>query len=298
MADSSKGRRSGPGRPPRQPGGRRPAAWIGLAVVLLLLTGVVVAAVWRTGAGRPGSASSGPSAASGQSGGPPVPAAVLQKLTAIPSAAFDAAGTGGLPAPQAVPAGTQVPAAPGAGTKPTLLYVGAEFCPYCATERWALVVALARFGTWQGLELSRSSSQDVYPDTPTFTFLHASYSSPYLAVRTVELTGREPGADGRYPPLQSPTAAEQALMNRLDPGGSIPFLAVGRSYWVGSPVAPELFQGKSWEAIAREIAQGKSAAAQQVLAAANQISAAVCQATGGRPAEVCASPAVRGVKLR
>ena len=33
------------------------------------------------------------------------------------------------------------------GGKPEILYVGAEYCPYCAAERWAMVVALSRFGT-------------------------------------------------------------------------------------------------------------------------------------------------------
>ena len=31
--------------------------------------------------------------------------------------------------------------------KPEILYIGAEFCPYCAAERWAIAVALSRFGT-------------------------------------------------------------------------------------------------------------------------------------------------------
>ncbi|MDI3299337.1 MAG: DUF929 family protein [Bacillota bacterium] len=298
MAGGPKVRRSGSSRRPAQAGGRRRIAWIGLGTVLVVLAVIVAAAVWRAGGPRgSGPAASNPGGGTGRSGGPPVSDALLRKLTTIPAAVFDAAGGAELPAPQTAPPGTQVPAAPGAQSKPTLLYVGAEFCPYCAAERWALVVALGRFGSWQGLELSRSSSQDVYPDTPTFTFLHAQFSSPYLAVRTVELTGRAPGPDGRYPPLQSPTPQEEALMSRLDPDGSIPFLIVGRTYWIGSPVAPEALQGKSWDAIASEVAQGRTATAKEVLAAANQMTAAICRVTGGKPAEVCSSPAVKGVKL-
>ncbi|MDI3316266.1 MAG: DUF929 family protein [Bacillota bacterium] len=218
-------------------------------------------------------------------------------MTTIPASTFDAAGGGQLPSPQLAPAGTRVPDAPGAGGKPTLLYVGAEFCPFCASERWPLVIALSRFGTWQGLELSRSSSQDVFPDTPTFTFLHASYSSPYLAVRAIEMAGRVPGPDGRYPPLQSPTPEEADLVRRLDPDGSIPFLIVGRTYWVGSPLSPEVLKGKTWEGFAREVAQGKTPAARATLAVANQMTAAICRVTGGQPTEVCNSPAVQGVRL-
>src|SRR5205823_15010475 len=42
--------------------------------------------------------------------------------------------------------------------KPEVLYIGAEYCPFCAAERWSLVYALARFGTFKGLLLSTSSS--------------------------------------------------------------------------------------------------------------------------------------------
>ena len=35
--------------------------------------------------------------------------------------------------------------------KPLVLYVGAEYCPYCAAERCAMVQALSRFGTFSNL---------------------------------------------------------------------------------------------------------------------------------------------------
>src|SRR5438270_1263439 len=33
------------------------------------------------------------------------------------------------------------------GRKPVFLFVGAQYCPFCAAERWAVVKALSRFGT-------------------------------------------------------------------------------------------------------------------------------------------------------
>ena len=30
--------------------------------------------------------------------------------------------------------------------KPEMLYIGAEFCPYCAASRWSMALALSRFG--------------------------------------------------------------------------------------------------------------------------------------------------------
>ena len=44
--------------------------------------------------------------------------------------------------------------------KPGVLYIGAEYCPFCATERWAMVNALGRFGTFSGLKITNSSTTD------------------------------------------------------------------------------------------------------------------------------------------
>ena len=41
--------------------------------------------------------------------------------------------------------------------------MGAEFCPYCATERWSVVMALSKFGTFSHLVGTTSSSTDVDP---------------------------------------------------------------------------------------------------------------------------------------
>src|SRR5438874_585634 len=54
--------------------------------------------------------------------------------------------------------------------KPEVLYIGDEYCPYCAAERWAMAVALSKFGTFTGLRGIRSSSSDAFPSTPTLTF--------------------------------------------------------------------------------------------------------------------------------
>lgn len=55
--------------------------------------------------------------------------------------------------------------------KPAVIFVGAEWCPYCAVERWSLIIALLRFGNFSNLEYMLSSSTDIYPNTPTFTFV-------------------------------------------------------------------------------------------------------------------------------
>jgi len=44
-----------------------------------------------------------------------------------------------------------------------VVYIGAEYCPYCAVERWPLIVALNRFGTLTNLGL---------PGQPATAFIH------------------------------------------------------------------------------------------------------------------------------
>src|SRR6202043_382420 len=71
------------------------------------------------------------------------------------------------------PSGVTPPVATGKNTalltasdgKPEILYVGAEYCPYCAAQRWAVVTALSHFGTFSGLGTTTSSASDVDPNT-------------------------------------------------------------------------------------------------------------------------------------
>ncbi len=39
--------------------------------------------------------------------------------------------------------------------------MGAEYCPFCAAQRWAMVNAFSRFGTFTGLTTTHSSSTDT-----------------------------------------------------------------------------------------------------------------------------------------
>ena len=62
------------------------------------------------------------------------------------------------------------------GGKPEVLYMGAEYCPFCATERWAMLNALRA-----GSARSRTSASSTRPRTstpasvPTLTFYQSGY---------------------------------------------------------------------------------------------------------------------------
>src|ERR1700712_4113833 len=74
------------------------------------------------------------------------------------------------------------------GGRPLVFFMGAEWCPFCASERWALVEATSRFGRWSGLkELLSRSGQDFFPSLPTYDLSGATYTSKYLTLRHIEV---------------------------------------------------------------------------------------------------------------
>jgi len=181
----------------------------------------------------------------------------------------------------------------GSTGKPEVFYFGAEYCPYCAAERWPIVIALSRFGTFSGLATTSSSATDIYPNTPTFTFRNATYASQYIDFRSVETTDRDRN------PLQSPTAADQALVDAYDSNGSIPFIDFGNRYAVaGATYLPDMLAGLSWQQVAAALQQPGSPQAKAILGSANLITAAICKLTGDQPSAVCSSPATQALETK
>jgi hypothetical protein len=184
--------------------------------------------------------------------------------------------------------------------KPLVLYVGAEYCPFCASQRWPLAIALSRFGSFTGLTASHSASDDVYPNTATISFHGSTYVSEYLAFQGVELaTNKRQGR--RYAPLDELTPEQEAVVNTYNAppytpyAGSIPFLDLGNRFLqTGASVSPELLVGLSHDEIAAEIVNNPSGpVAQAILGSANAFTAALCVLTDGQPGEVCDSPAAQ-----
>ncbi len=235
---------------------------------------------------------------------PPValaPVGVVQATTSVPLATFDAVGAPSTSAPgPTVLTGQPALVADG---KAEVVYVGAEFCPYCAAERWVLVVALGRFGTFTRLGATSSSSHEVFPGTATFSFAGSTYKSRYVTLSAVEEYGATPSktAPAGFPRLRFPTSPQQTLMRRYDTSaftsqsGALPFVDVGnRLLVVGAAVgfSPGALANSSMAQIASALDHPDNAAAQAVLGQANDLSAAICASTGNNPVSVCQS---RGV---
>ncbi len=103
-----------------------------------------------------------------------------------------------------------------------------------------MIVAFDKFGNFTGIQYMQSSSTDIYPNTPTFTFVGATYTSNYVAFVTVEQTDRN------EVPLQTATPAETSLLNTYDTSsGSIPFVDFANQYTLtGSQYLPSALAGR------------------------------------------------------
>lgn len=231
--------------------------------------------------------------------GQPVSKQLLQRLEGISRQRLAYSGGDGHAALEPISA-SDAKTAPADANKPMIVYIGADFCPYCAALRWPLVIALMRFGHFEGLRYMRSASDDVYPNTITFDFHRMSYKSPYLRLEAVEVQDRE------HHTLEKLSKAQMSLFKKFDAQpytqypGAIPFLYVnGRYVSIGSPVSPGLFKGMTWVSVANKLASGDSDLTKQVVGAANQYTAAICQMTNGEPSQVCEASgiAVAGKRL-
>jgi hypothetical protein len=188
--------------------------------------------------------------------------------------------------------------------KPEFLYIGAEYCPYCGAERWPMIIALSRFGTFSGLTTIHSSSTDAYANTPSWTFYGSKYTSKYISFVSVEETknyriGNSSSTSVNYVTLQTPTAAEQALATKYGTG-YIPFIDIGNAYVeVGNlnPYGPQLLQGKTWSEVAAALSSPSSAIAQGALGSANYLTAALCKLTNNQPASAC-TPAIQALETK
>ncbi len=208
----------------------------------------------------------------------PINATLYNDLAAVSSGTLNSVGSG-----QGVTSTTAI-----SGTnltyqgKPEVLYIGAEYCPYCAAERWAMIIALSKFGSFSWLEYMQSSSTDIDPNTATFSFVNATYTSSYISFVPVEYEDRS-GAN-----LQTVSTSENTLWNQYDTQGSIPFVDLGNQYSVvGAQYSPSTLANLNWTQIASQLNTPSSAVAKAIDGAANTLITAICKIDGGSPSSIC-----------
>jgi hypothetical protein len=252
---------------------------IGAGVVVVVATGIALAAAGS------GTHNNHPPDRS------PAPKELVAAMRSIPTSVFDRIGPGGAIAPPSPIHATPLVA----NGKPEVVYIGAEYCPFCATERWPLVISLSRFGTFSHLQTTHSALDDAFPGTPTFSFHGAQYSSDWIQFTAVETHTNEPlGSD--YAPLDTLSPAQQKLLATYDnppyvssdSSAGIPFIDFGGKYIIdGATYNPSVLQGKTLQQIAAAIPNPASPISQGAIGASNLITATICSLTHNQPASAC-----------
>jgi hypothetical protein len=231
----------------------------------------------------------------------PVPASVLAAVTNVPSDTFEQVGRG---TARALPTAISADVQRGPNGLPLVTYIGAEYCPYCAAERWALVLALSRFGQFDGLRVSHSAADDIFPNTATFSFVGSTYHSAFFDFDGVELQSNQRSA-GAYAPLQAPTPDQERLLQEYDAppyvpasaAGAIPFVSIANQYVLsGASYDVGILRGLSAEMIANRLSDPTSATTKAIVGSANTLTAALCQVSGNAPADVCSSPTITSLQ--
>jgi Domain of unknown function (DUF929) len=172
--------------------------------------------------------------------------------------------------------------------KSLIFFMGAGFCPFCASERWAIVSALGNFGSWQGLVETASADHDEkYLSIPTVNFVRAKYTSEYL-----EFVGRET-TDRNFEPLQELDERDYEILDTFNPDQIIPFLLIdGQFMQVGSGYSPQLLEGMSHAKLKAEVQNPTSSVGKAIKTEADNITALICKSIAGK-ANVCNSEDIK-----
>ena len=245
---------------------------------------------------------------SGSQGGPTkATSQVFNAVTNVNPNVLATVQTGGVQNPLHIVRGSP-PILVGPTGKPQFLYIGAEYCPYCAAQRWSAVVALSHFGTFDKLYQTTSSSSDIYPSTPTFTFYTGHYggsfyTSKYVDFVPVETQGNVADSSGNYATLQTPTPEQENILNTYDvppyttQSGSIPFISIANQFvMTGASYSPQDLQNLQWQDIANSLSDPTSQVAKDILGTANYMTAAICMTTHQQPGNVCNTQVIKKIQ--
>lgn len=261
----------------RRPWWRGPIPIIATIVGFLVLIGALFAVSLH------GNSNAGPQI------GQPAGRDIVHDVTAVRPSVITAVGTGGLPDPFRVISGPAL----SSGGKPELLYIGAEFCPYCAAERWSLVNAVSRFGTISNLSYMRSATNDG--NLATFTFVGSHYSSKYISFVPVEYEDR----NGKQ--LQSLTSAQQHIFTTIG-NSSFPTVDIAGKYANAAPNSysggfdQSVLSGLDWAQIGGALTNPHDPVTQGIVGGANYLTAALCKVTHNQPTSACATSTIQRIE--
>jgi len=261
-------------------------AFAAVGVVVVIILGFVIYQV--TKGGTTTSTSIGPTET-------PIDGSVLTAVTTSPFSVANAVGVPPSVFPPKVAKNQPTLMIDG---KPGVVYIGALFCPYCAAERWAIVIGLSPFGRWSGLNETTSSPYDADPSTATFAFDHATFTSGYITFAPREAESNDTTALGTRQKYQPLTAQESDLWSKYESyfgeaGEGFPFLDIGNQVFVLTPsYDPQVLAGLTQAQIAQKLTNPNDPVTQAIMGTVNYIRAGVCHITGQQPSNVCSQSGV------
>lgn len=279
------------------PGRRRSpyAAAGGLAAVLIAAVVLATSLGGKHGP-KPAPADNAPYQHPSATGTYPLPAGTLSRVQQVPVGALIANAQAQLGGGQVSPPEKLPPGAPQLSSNghPEIMFICAEYWSKCAAERWALVIAMSKFGTFTHLTGTTTSATQTGPNTPTFSFYGATYTSKYLTLVTDELETNTDMGGGEYPLLQPPTRQEMNLMTAWDRApyttinASLPFAYLGGKYLLTTTQYDASALSKTnFQTATHIMTSGTSAVAEHAQAAAGYLIADLCDLTHNQPTPVC-----------
>lgn len=286
MAKTPEGNR---GNRSNRPNGRRrrplwqsPTLITSLSAGVVALVLVVIVVINQLGAGNAEVSSS-------------LPAFVASVILHPDPAVIKTVGSGKQPGELTHVAGTSV--MKDAGGKPLIVYVGGEYCPFCAAERWSLAYALSQFGTFKGLTEIQSSATDVDANTDTLSFYKSTYTSSVIDFSATEAYDRSQN------PLQALTPEVSSIFSKYDTppyttlSGGFPFLDIaGRYILLNTSYDPAILKNLTWNQICTKLKDPTDPVCKAIVGNANILTAAICLALGNVPASVSAAPTIEAIE--
>jgi hypothetical protein len=174
--------------------------------------------------------------------------------------------------------------------KPEVLFIGAEFCPICAAERWPMTMALMKFGTFTNLQETQSAKADG--DAGTWSYYGSTYTSQYLSFNPNELYTNQPSGN-YYKPLDTLTAAEKQNWTQNEGSNeAFPFINFGgKEVLETAQYNPQIIYYKSFSDILSAVGHNDNTVGASIDASAAVFTKYLCGLTNNQPGNVCSAVA-------
>ena len=177
--------------------------------------------------------------------------------------------------------------------KVRVLFIGAEFCPFCAAQRWPLVESLKEFGQFGELRGTTSAEiKDMPSNLATYHLVGLDYKSNYVRFDHKEIQDRN------FNELEKLSDEEASVFNKYNSKGDIPFLMIagkkGVYVQISSGYSPGTLSGLSFSDIKSDLENNKDTqVSRSINQETNLITALICYNNDNKPASVCNNPEIR-----